>query len=206
MKANDAMIFKGFLEGGSSAANTAYTPAAETGYTYKVKTAGYINGTYYQVNDTFICTEDSTAAATSSNVATVKTKWGVVEGNGDFLSINGGTMYGTLKWANSTALPASTTAPYILVVDATANGTTKYITLANMRTQLIDGLYWANVKVSNASSTSTEPQFAKVGIAGAKDSTAKLKVYGNEIVTGNLTIGGCTLVYDSSTPCLKFTF
>ena len=206
MKANDAMIFKGFLEGGSSAANTAYTPAAETGYTYKVKTAGYINGTYYQVNDTFICTEDNTAAATSSNVATVKTKWGVVEGNGDFLSINGGTMYGTLKWANTTALPASTTAPYILVVDATANGTTKYITLANMRTQLIDSLYWANVKVSNASSTSTEPQFAKVGIAGAKDGTAKLKVYGNEIVTGNLTIGGCTLVYDSSTPCLKFTF
>ena len=52
----------------------------------------------------------------------------------------------------------------------------------------------------------TEPQFAKVGIAGAKDTTAKLKVYGNEIVTGNLTIGGCTLVYDSSAPCLKFTF
>lgn len=206
MQANDAMVFKGFLDGGDSAANTAYTPAAETGYTYKVKTAGYINGTYYQVNDTFICTEDNTAAATSSNVATVKTKWGVVEGNGDFLSINGGTMYGTLKWANTTALPASTTAPYILVVDATANGTTKYITLANMRTQLIDGLYWANIKVSTASSTDTTPQFAKVGIAGAIDNTAKLKVYGNEIVTGNLTIGGCTLVYDSSTPCLKFTF
>lgn len=204
MQANDAMVFKGFLDGGSSTANTAYTPAAETGYTYKVKTAGYINGTYYQVNDTFICTEDNTAAATADNVSTVKTKWGVVEGNGDFLSINGGTMYGTLKWANATALPASTTAPYILVVDATANGTTKYITLANMRTQLIDSLYWADIKVSTASSTSTEPQFAKVGIAGAKDDTAKLKVYGNEIVTGNLTIGGCTLVYESS--CLKFTF
>ena len=88
-----------------------------------------------------------------SNVTTVKAKWGVVEGNGDFLSIHGGTMYGTLKWANATALPASTTAPYILVVDNTANGTTKYITLANMRTQLINGLYWANVKVSNASSS-----------------------------------------------------
>jgi len=144
MKANDAMVFKGFLEGGSSETNTAYTPAAETGYTYKVKTAGYINGTYYQVNDTFICTADNTAAATADNVSTVKTKWGVVEGNGDFLSINGGTMYGTLKWANSTALPASTTAPYILVVDATANGTTKYITLANLCSQLSTGLYWAD--------------------------------------------------------------
>jgi hypothetical protein len=196
----------GFLTGGDSAANTTYTPGADKGDTYKVSTAGYINGEYYQVNDTFICTTDGTVAATSSNVATIKTNWGVVEGNGDYLNIHGGTMYGTLKWANSTALPASTTAPYILVVDATSNGTTKYITLANMRTQLIDNLYWANVKVATASSTATEPQFAKVGIAGAKDDTAKLKVYGNEIVTGNLTIGGCTLVYDSSTPCLKFTF
>jgi hypothetical protein len=204
MQANDAMVFKGFLEGGTDAAHTAYTPGADKGDTYKVSTAGYINGEYYQVNDTFICTEDGTVAATSSNVDTVNANWGVIEGNGDFLSIHGGTMRGTLKWLNTTALPASTTAPYILVVDATANGTTKYITLANMRTQLIDSLYWANVKVSNASSTSTEPQFAKVGIAGAKDGTAKLKVYGNEIVTGNLTIGGCTLVYESS--CLKFTF
>ena len=201
---NDAMIFKGVINGGSTASATAYTPAADKGHTYKVATAGYINGEYYQVNDTFICTADSTAAATSSNVSTIKTKWAVVEGNGDYLNIHGGTMYGTLKWANTTALPASTTAPYILVVDATSNGTTKHITLANMRTQLIDGLYWANIKVSTSSSTATEPQFAKVGIAGAKDSTAKLKVYGNEIVTGNLTIGGCTLVYESS--CLKFTF
>jgi len=198
------MIFKGVINGGSTASATAYTPAADKGHTYKVATAGYINGEYYQVNDTFICTADSTAAATSSNVSTIKTKWAVVEGNGDYLNIHGGTMYGTLKWANTTALPASTTAPYILVVDATSNGTTKHITLANMRTQLIDGLYWANIKVSTSSSTATEPQFAKVGIAGAKDSTAKLKVYGNEIVTGNLTIGGCTLVYESS--CLKFTF
>ena len=201
---NDAMIFKGVINGGSTASATAYTPAADKGHTYKVATAGYINGEYYQVNDTFICTADSTAAATSSNVSTIKTKWAVVEGNGDYLNIHGGTMYGTLKWANTTALPASTTAPYILVVDATSNGTTKHITLANMRTQLIDSLYWANIKVSTSSSTATEPQFAKVGIAGAKDSTAKLKVYGNEIVTGNLTIGGCTLVYESS--CLKFTF
>ena len=201
---NDAMIFKGFLTGGDSAANTTYTPAADRGHTYKVSTAGYINGEYYQVNDTFICTTDGTVAADSTNVTTVNANWGVVEGNGDYLNIHGGTMYGTLKWANATALPASTTAPYILIVDATANGTTKYITLANLRSQLNTGSYWADQTVSNASSVNTEPQFAKVGIAGAKDTTAKLKVYGNEIVTGNLTIGGCTLVYESS--CLKFTF
>lgn len=72
--------------------------------------------------------------------------------------------------------------------------------------ELSSGLYWADQVISPSSSTITEPQFAKVGIAGAKDNVAKLKVYGNEIITGNLTIGGCTLVYDSSTPCLKFTF
>ena len=204
MQANDAMRFMGFLTGGADAANTTYTPGADKGDTYKVSTAGYINGEYYQVNDTFICTTDGTVAADSTNVTTVNANWGVVEGNGDYLNIHGGTMYGTLKWANATALPASTTAPYILIVDATANGTTKYITLANLRDQLNTGSYWADQAVSNASSVNTEPQFAKVGIAGAKDTTAKLKVYGNEIVTGNLTIGGCTLVYDSST--LKFTF
>lgn len=134
--ANDAMIFKGFLTGGDSAANTTYTPAADKGHTYKVQTAGYINGEYYQVNDTFICTEDSTSAATSSNVSTISTKWGVVEGNGDYLNIHGGTMYGTLSWANTTALPSSTAADYILVVDATTNGTTKYITKANFKTAL----------------------------------------------------------------------
>jgi len=144
MQANDAMVFKGFLEGGTDAAHTAYTPGADKGDTYKVKTAGYINGEYYQLNDTFICTENGTNAASSTNVATEGAKWGVIEGNGDFLSIHGGTMRGTLKWLNTTALPASTTAPYILVVDATANGTTKYITLANLCSQLSAGLYWAD--------------------------------------------------------------
>jgi len=204
---NDAMIFKGVINGGSTASATAYTPAADKGHTYKVATAGYINGEYYQVNDTFICTADSTAAATSSNVSTIKTKWAVVEGNGDYLNIHGGTMYGPLKWSGETALPKQTSPEYFVVIDAFANGgTTKWASLADVRTKLAAGFYWANVAVSTSSSTATEPQFAKVGIAGAKDSTAKLKVYGNEIVTGNLTIGGCTLVYDSSAPCLKFTF
>lgn len=205
MQANDAMVFKGFLDGGSTVANTAYTPAAERGDTYKVRTAGYVNGTYYQINDTFICTVDSTVAATSSNVDTVKANWGVVEGNGDFLSIHGGTMDGQLKWKNETALPQQTSPDYFVVIDSFANGgTTKWSSLANVRTKLAAGFYWANVAVSTSSSTATEPQFAKVGIAGEKDSTAKLKVYGNEIVTGTLTIGGCTLVYESSV--LKFTF
>ena len=203
MQANDAMRFMGFLEGSTNATGdgATYTPGANKGDTYKVSKAGYINETWYQLNDTFICTEDETNAATHSNLSTEGAKWGVVEGNGDFLSIHGGTIEGTLKWKNSTALPSKDTFDYALIVD---NNTTKYITKANLRSQIASGMYWADQAVSTQSLTTTEPQFAKVGIAGAKDSTAKLKVYGNEIVTGNLTIGGCTLVYESS--CLKFTF
>jgi len=202
---NDAMIFKGVINGGSTASATAYTPAADKGHTYKVATAGYINGEYYQVNDTFICTADSTAAATSSNVSTIKTKWAVVEGNGDYLNIHGGKMFGTLQWNDANALPQDTTPQYFLTISAFGDGgTTKWTSKANLLNAIKTGLYWANQTLATASSTTTEPQFGKVGIGGAKDSTAKLKVYGNEIVTGNLTIGGCTLVYESS--CLKFTF
>ena len=64
-KANDAMIFKGALAG---AASTAYTPAADRGDTYRISTAGLINGITVEVGDMLICTTDSTAAATSSNV------------------------------------------------------------------------------------------------------------------------------------------
>lgn len=67
--AADAMVFKGTLAG---AATTTYTPAANRGDTYKVSTAGLINGERVEVGDILICTTDSTAAATSSNVSTIK--------------------------------------------------------------------------------------------------------------------------------------
>ena len=67
--AADAMVFKGTLDG---AATTTYTPAADRGHTYKVATAGLINGEKVEVGDILICITDSTAAATSSNVSTVK--------------------------------------------------------------------------------------------------------------------------------------
>jgi len=78
---NDAMIFKGALDGGAS--STTYTPAAERGWTYKVTTAGLINGESVEVGDVLICTVDSTAAATSSNVSTVKANWIIVQTNID---------------------------------------------------------------------------------------------------------------------------
>lgn len=81
--AKDAMVFKGVLEGGNTAANTIYTPAAERGDTYKVGTAGFINGIYLDAGDILICVTDSTAAATSSNVGTIKANWATVQGNAE---------------------------------------------------------------------------------------------------------------------------
>ena len=78
--AADAMVFKGTLAG---AATTTYTPAASRGDTYKVSTAGLINGERVEVGDILICTVDSTAAATSSNVNTIKANWAIVQNNVD---------------------------------------------------------------------------------------------------------------------------
>ena len=78
--AADAMVFKGVLAG---AASTTYTPAADCGWTYKVSTAGLINGEPVEVGDVLICTADGTDEATSSNVATVKTKWVIIQNNVD---------------------------------------------------------------------------------------------------------------------------
>jgi hypothetical protein len=81
--AKDAMVFKGVIDGGSTAANTVYTPAAERGDTYKISTAGFVNGISLDAGDILICITDSTVAATSSNVATIKANWATVQGNAE---------------------------------------------------------------------------------------------------------------------------
>lgn len=101
LKYADAMIFKGTVDGGTSSTN--YTPAADRGHTYKVATAGLINGEAVEVGDILICTTDSTAAANNTNVDTIKTKWVIVQTNID------GAVIG----------PSSSTANHI----ATFNGT-----------------------------------------------------------------------------------
>jgi hypothetical protein len=73
--AGNAMVFKGTLSG---AASTIYTPAADCGHTYLVDAAGLINGEPVEIGDMLVCTTDGTAAATSANVSTVKTKWSII--------------------------------------------------------------------------------------------------------------------------------
>ena len=80
--ANDAMVFKGVIAGSSSSPG-GFTVAANRGDTYKVSTAGYVNGVKVEIGDMFICITDNTAAATSSNYSTIQNNWVVIQTNID---------------------------------------------------------------------------------------------------------------------------
>lgn len=86
--ANDAMVYKGTLD---ATADGIYTPAANCGDTYKVSTAGKVNGINVEAGDMFICTTDGTEAATSANASTVQANWNVIQANIDGALIKSGT-------------------------------------------------------------------------------------------------------------------
>ena len=80
---NDAMIYKGVLNGASSNTNGGTlitTTGNKQGHTYKVGTAGYIMGEYCETGDMIICVTDC-EAATTSNYSTVKANWTFVQTN-----------------------------------------------------------------------------------------------------------------------------
>lgn len=79
----DAMVYKGTLAGGSTGAYGALTPAANKGWTYKVTTAGKIDGVAVEIGDMLICNTDNTAAATSSNYTTIVSNWDFIQSNID---------------------------------------------------------------------------------------------------------------------------
>lgn len=83
MGESDAMVYKGTLAGGSTGAYGALTPAANKGYTYKVTTAGLIDGVKVEIGDMLICNTDNTAAATANNYSTIAANWDFIQGNQD---------------------------------------------------------------------------------------------------------------------------
>jgi len=99
----DAMIYKGTLDGGSTGDYGALTPAASKGWTYKVSTAGKIDGQVVEVGDMLICNADSTPAATANNYTTTVANWDFVQGNLDGVVIG----------------PASSTDVHVAVFDGT---------------------------------------------------------------------------------------
>ena len=81
--AADAMIYRGTFAGGSTGEYGALTPFANNGWTYKVTTAGKINGKAVEIGDMLICNTDGTSAATSSNYSTIAANWDVIQANID---------------------------------------------------------------------------------------------------------------------------
>ena len=79
----NAMIYRGTVSGGSTDAYGALTPFANKGWTYKVTTAGKIDGKAVEIGDMLICNTDGTVAATSSNYSTIATNWDFIQGNID---------------------------------------------------------------------------------------------------------------------------
>ena len=79
LAANDALVYKGTKAGASTATNGGtLMPAGVQGDTYKVSTAGYINGVYCEVGDMIICVTD-VVASTSSNYSTTIASWNIIQ-------------------------------------------------------------------------------------------------------------------------------
>ena len=83
MSESDAMVYKGTIAGGNTEAYGALTPAANKGWTYKVTTAGKIDGVTVEIGDMLICNTDNTASATANNYSTIAENWDFIQGNQD---------------------------------------------------------------------------------------------------------------------------
>ena len=83
MGESDAMVYKGTIAGGNTEAYGALTPAANKGWTYKVTTAGKIDGVKVEIGDMLICNTDNTASATANNYSTIAENWDFIQGNQD---------------------------------------------------------------------------------------------------------------------------
>ena len=83
MGESDAMVYKGTVAGGNTEAYGALTPAANKGWTYKVTTAGKIDGVKVEIGDILICNTDNTEAATANNYSTIAENWDFIQGNQD---------------------------------------------------------------------------------------------------------------------------
>lgn len=147
MGESDAMVYKGTIAGGSTSGYGALTPTANKGWTYKVTTAGKIDGVAVEVGDMLICNTDNTAAATASNYSTIKANWDFIQTNID------GAVVG----------PASATDAHVAVFDGATGKKIK------------DSGYTIGKSVpSNAEFTDTKVTAVGNHYTPAEDSTAQL--------------------------------
>ena len=178
--AADAMIYRGTIAGGNTGAYGALTPFANNGWTYKVTTAGKINGKAVEIGDMLICNKDGTTAATSSNYSTIAANWDVIQANID------GAVTG----------PASSTDAHVAVF----NGATGKVIKDS-------GLTIAKSVPSNAVFTDTHYTTHLYAGSGAAANAAttngntKLTVVDNTTTRNSVTIkgtGGATVTSDAN--------
>ena len=191
--ANDAMVYKGVIAGTSSSPG-AYTPAAMVGETYRVSTAGYINGIKVEVGDILICVTD-TVAATSSNYSTIKSNWNIIQSNID------GAVIG----------PASAASGGVAIFDGTSGKIIKdsgfkisSLTASRMcyttaNGELYSGYHYAdNTHLGVGYTGSTAPNYT-LYVGKQNNSTGTLGVE-TSITVGN----NATAEYDSTRKALRF--
>lgn len=145
----DAMIYKGAIAGGSTGDYGSLTPAANKGWTYKITTAGKVDGVKVEIGDMLICNTDNTAAATASNYSTVKSNWDFIQGNLDGVVIG----------------PASSTDAHVATFDGSTGKKIKD-----------SGFTIGKSVPSNAVFTDTDTKVTSVGnhYSPASDSSAEL--------------------------------
>lgn len=97
----DALRYMGTVAA-STTSPGGLTPAANKGDVYKVTSKGYVMGAKVEVGDMLICNKDGTAAATSTNYATVATNWDIIQVNVDVEAILAHTHDITLNKSNKT--------------------------------------------------------------------------------------------------------
>lgn len=193
----DAMIYRGTIAGGSTGAYGALTPFANNGWTYKVTTAGKIDGKAVEIGDMLICNTDGTSAATSSNYSTIADNWDVIQANID------GAVTG----------PSSSTNAHVAVFDGSTGKVIKdsgYTIGKSVPSDAVftdthytTHLYAGSGTAANAATTNGNTKLTVVDNTTTRNSVT-IKGTGGTTVTSDAN--GVVTIDSTDTSCKQFTF
>lgn len=201
-----------FLKADGTVDSTTYVKSTDIGNgTLTIRTGSTNIGTFTanQTGNTTITLPSKLSEFTDDVVA------------GKYLPLTGGTMSGSIRFLNTTAIPQMTTKPnYIAVVSATTNGQLQYAiannvtvgtasyfastetltstTQGTITSSFTNGITGGRVAINGLTSTS-RPTFAGITLSGSisqtstvSNSLAGTNINGDLLVTGNMTIAGTT--------------
>lgn len=168
----DAMVYKGTLAGAAKGTGGygTLTPAASKGWTYKVTTAGFIDGVAVEFGDLLICNADNTAAATANNYATIAASWDFIQGNID------GAVVG----------PASATDAHVAVFDGATGKKIKDSGFTIGKSVPSNAVFTDTDTKNTAGSTDTS---SKIFLVGATSQAANPQTYSHD--TAYVGTDGC---------------